>query len=127
MGPSPVEVDLLTQLQVLTALESLVLPRMVLARMVLVFLDLVEDAKALVQLDEAVRLSRWCRLLLAATMIVSWRRSRGTPLTEDALLEPGIGCCWRRLAKEEVPALLEVRHRWWRRTALAFFSVHASY
>ena len=33
-------------------------------------------------------------------------------------LEPGAGCCWRRLAEEEVPALLEVQHRWWRRTAI---------
>jgi hypothetical protein len=40
---------------------------------------------------------------------------------EDVPLEPGDGCCWRRLVEEEALALLEVQHRWWRRTALASF------
>ena len=86
MGPLPVEVGVPTQLQVLAALESLVLPRMVLTRMVLVFLDPLEDAKALVPLGGAVRLSMWFRPLLAATLTVPWRRPRGTG---------GAGRCWR--------------------------------
>ena len=43
------------------------------------------------------------------------------PLMEDELFEPSDGCFWRRLAEEEVPALLEAQHSWWGRTALVSF------
>ena len=77
----------------MVALKLLVLPRMVLTQTVLIFPDPLKDAKVLVPLDEAVQLLRWCQSLLAATLVVLWRVTRGTPLVEDAPLEPDVGWC----------------------------------
>ena len=63
MGPPPVEVGIPLQLQVSAALESLVLSGIVLARMVLVFLDPLEDAEAPVPFGKAVWPLRWYRPL----------------------------------------------------------------
>ena len=105
----------------LAALEPLVLPGMVLTLTVLVFSDPLEDAKAPVLLDEVVWLLRWCRTVLVAMLMVPWRRLSDTLLLDDVPIEPSVVCCWRKLAEEKALTLLEVRHRWWRTTALAFF------